>query len=37
MGYIINLVAYEVLFGSDIESFEYELDNVTTEAVELMT
>jgi hypothetical protein len=30
-------VAYKVLFGSDVELFEYELDNVTAEAVELMT
>jgi hypothetical protein len=37
MGHVINLVAHKVLFGSDVESFEHELGNVTTEAVELMT
>jgi hypothetical protein len=37
MGHIINLVAHKVLFGSDVESFEYELSNATAEAVELMT
>jgi hypothetical protein len=37
IGHIINFVAYKVLFGSDVELFEYELDNVTAEAVELMT
>ncbi|KAM0692508.1 hypothetical protein Q7P36_007062 [Cladosporium allicinum] len=37
MGHVINLVAQKVLFGSDVESFEHELDNVTAEAVELMT
>ena len=36
MGHIINLVAYKVLFGSDVEAFEYELENnVTAEAAEL--
>jgi hypothetical protein len=36
MGHIINLVAYKVLFGSDVESFEDELKhNVTAEIVEL--
>jgi hypothetical protein len=34
-GHIINLVAHKVLFGTDIESFEHELSNVTAEAVEL--
>jgi hypothetical protein len=38
MGHIINLVARKVLFGSDVESFEYELTgNVTAEVAELMT
>lgn len=38
MGHIINLVAQKVLFGTDVESFEYELEStVTTEVVELMT
>jgi hypothetical protein len=38
MGHIINLVAHEVLFGSDIEAFELELEStVTTELVELAT
>lgn len=35
IGHIINLVAHKVLFGSDGESFEYKLCNVTAEAVEL--
>jgi hypothetical protein len=36
IGHIINLVAHEVLFGTDVESFELELESsVTTEAVEL--
>lgn len=30
-------MAYKVLFGSDVESFEHELGNVTAEVVELMT
>jgi hypothetical protein len=37
IGHIINLVAHRVLFGSDVESFEHELGNVTAEVVELMT
>jgi hypothetical protein len=38
MGHIINLVAHKVLFGSDVESFEYELTgNVTAEVAELIT
>jgi hypothetical protein len=38
MGYIINLVAHEVLFGSDAEAFELELESiVTAELVELAT
>jgi hypothetical protein len=37
MGHIINLVAHKVLFGSDVESFEHELGNVTAEVVELNT
>jgi hypothetical protein len=36
MGHIINLVAHKVLFGSDVEAFEVELEsNVTAEVVEL--
>jgi hypothetical protein len=36
MGHIINLVAHKVLFGSDVESFEHELEsNVIAEAIEL--
>jgi hypothetical protein len=35
IGYIINLVAYQVLFGSDIEAFKKELKNVTAEEVAL--
>jgi hypothetical protein len=36
MGHIINLVAHKVLFGSDVESFEHELEsNVTAEVIEL--
>jgi hypothetical protein len=36
IGYIINLVAYKVLFGSDVEAFEHELESsVTAELVEL--
>lgn len=36
IGYIINLVAHQVLFNSDIEAFEDELEsNVTAEIVEL--
>jgi hypothetical protein len=38
IGYIINLVAYEVLFGSNVEAFELELENnVIAEVVELAT
>jgi hypothetical protein len=38
MGHIINLVAHEVLFGSDAEAFELELEStVTAELVELAT
>jgi hypothetical protein len=38
IGHIINLVAYEVLFGSDVEAFELELENnVIAEVVELAT
>lgn len=36
MGHVINLVAQEVLFGSDIDAFELELTNVTTEELELL-
>jgi hypothetical protein len=35
MGHVVNLVAHQVLFGSDIESFEHELENVIAEEVEL--
>lgn len=35
MGHIINLVAHQVLFGEDVESFEEVLTNVTIEEVEL--
>jgi hypothetical protein len=36
IGHVINLVAYKVLFGSDIESFEHKLKHaVTAEAVKL--
>ena len=38
MGHIINLVAHKVLFGSDVEAFELELEsNVTTDVVELLS
>lgn len=37
IGHVINLVAHKVLFGSNVESFEHELSNVTAEVVELMT
>jgi hypothetical protein len=38
IGHVINLVAYKVLFGLDVESFEHELEHtVTAEAVELAT
>lgn len=36
IGHVINLVAHKMLFGSDVESFEHELEsNVTAEVVEL--
>lgn len=35
MGHIINLVAHQLLFGEDVESFEEALQNVTAEEVEL--
>ena len=35
MGPIINLVAYQPLFGEDVESFEEVLGNVTPEEVDL--
>jgi hypothetical protein len=36
IGYIINLVAYEVLFRSNVEAFELELEsNVIAEIVKL--
>jgi hypothetical protein len=38
IGHVINLMAHKVLFGSDVESFEHELEyTVTAEAVELTT
>jgi hypothetical protein len=38
MGHVINLMAHKVLFGTDVESFEYELEHaVMAEAVELAT
>jgi hypothetical protein len=38
ISYIINLVAHEVLFGSNVEAFELELEsNVIAEVVELAT
>jgi hypothetical protein len=37
IGHIVKLVAHKVLFGSDVESFEYGLNNITAEAIELMT
>lgn len=35
MGHVINLVAQECLFGSDVDAFEEELLNVTAEEIEL--
>jgi hypothetical protein len=35
MGYIINLVAQQVLFGSNVDAFKEELTNVTAEEIEL--
>jgi hypothetical protein len=35
IGYIINLIAHKVLFGSDIEVFEHELGSATADVVEL--
>lgn len=35
MGHTINLVAYQLLFGEDIESFEEAFRNVTPEEVDL--
>jgi hypothetical protein len=35
IGHVINLVAQEVLFSSDVEAFEYELTNITAEELEL--
>jgi hypothetical protein len=37
MGHIINLVAYKVLFGSDIEVFEHELGSATADVIELVS
>jgi hypothetical protein len=38
IGHIINLVAHEVLFRSDVEAFELELEsNITAEIVKLAT
>jgi hypothetical protein len=35
IGYIINLMAQQVLFGSDVDAFKEELTNVTAEEIEL--
>jgi hypothetical protein len=35
MGHVINLVAQQYLWGSDVDAFEEELTNVTTEEIEL--
>jgi hypothetical protein len=35
MGYIINLVAHQILFGEDVEAFEDSLENVAREELEL--
>jgi hypothetical protein len=35
IGHIINLVAQQVLFGSDVDAFKEELTNITTEEIEL--
>jgi hypothetical protein len=35
IGYVINLVAQQVLFGSDMESFEESITNVTAVEAEL--
>jgi hypothetical protein len=35
MGYIINLVAHQILFGEDVEAFEDSLENVALEELEL--
>jgi hypothetical protein len=35
IGHVINLVAQQYLWGSDIDAFEEELTNVTTEEIEL--
>jgi hypothetical protein len=35
MGHVLNLVAQQCLWGSDVDAFEEELTNVTTEEVEL--
>ena len=35
IGHVINLVAQECLWGSDVEAFEEELTNVTAEELEL--
>jgi hypothetical protein len=37
IGYVINLVAQQVLFGSDVESFEEGITNVTAVEAELHT
>jgi hypothetical protein len=34
MGYIINLVAHQILFGEDVEAFEDSLENVALEELE---
>jgi hypothetical protein len=35
IGYIINLVAQQVLFGSNVDAFKEELTNITAEEIEL--
>ena len=35
MGHVINLVAQQCLWGSDVDAFEEELTNVTAEEIEL--
>jgi hypothetical protein len=38
IGYIINLIAHKVLFGSDVELFEEEHEaSITTELVKLVS
>jgi uncharacterized membrane protein len=37
IGYVINLIAYKVLFGLSVKAFKHELSNVTAEVVKLQT